>query len=124
MFGRHRSTTTSMLNNMLTHVPQDSGPKCSWKRTVVPKEESCSENSKPAKHAKVEEARSVLPIGDSTERHQAGVHRHPLHRHPDSGSCLRRELFVGLADVAATNSTATQTSALVVDERSHHLADP
>ena len=66
--------------------------------SVLPEEEPCSGTSMPAKHAKVEEARSVLPmgLGDSTEHHQAGIHRNPLHRRPDSGSCFRRELLVGL----------------------------
>ena len=34
MVVRHRSTSTSTLNNMLTNVPQDSGLKCTGKRSV------------------------------------------------------------------------------------------
>ena len=38
-------------------------------------------------------------LSDSTEHHQAGVHRNPIRRRPDSESSLRWELLAALADV-------------------------
>ena len=66
---------------------------CEW--TVLSKEERRSGNDVPTKHAKDEDARS-------TEHHQAGVHRNPIHslQRPDPQPPrlrgIRRGRFVAL----------------------------
>ena len=116
------STTT--LSGTLANMLRDSGLKCSGEEarewTVLPKEEPCSLHSMPAKHAKEEEAPSVIPRGSVIQQHitkVASIATRPTAAQTvdpvSDGSSLLHWLTS-----TATKSTATQTSDPVAGGRS------
>ena len=78
--------TTEHLRNTSTNTFANSGLKCST--CVVRHPEEGGEQREQHTLSTPEE------IVDPTEHHQAGIQCNPLHRRPDSGFSLRRELLV------------------------------
>ena len=92
---------------MLTDLPRVSGLKFTRKRSGSvdhPPQGGIVQWEQRAGRSRGDARSSPKALGATTKGHQVSCHCHTLHRRPNRGSSLRRDLLVGFADATAVTS--------------------